>query len=83
MRTKNSKRVNIITGLIGVSMFVIFVIGLVHASIVVDLNFGIDLAGWCTADGRAVRQGACIVEPFGKLPMPSSHSAVYPWVCSK
>jgi len=31
MRTKNSKRVNIITGLIGVSMFVIFVIGLVHS----------------------------------------------------
>lgn len=31
MRTRNSKRVNIITGLIGVSMFAIFVIGLVHS----------------------------------------------------
>jgi len=31
MRTKNSKRVNVITGLIGVTMFAVFVIGLVHS----------------------------------------------------
>jgi len=31
MQTKNSKRTNIITGVIGVSLFAIFVIGLVHS----------------------------------------------------
>ncbi|MFK7859380.1 MAG: hypothetical protein AB8B64_11175 [Granulosicoccus sp.] len=31
MQTRNSKRVNVITGLIGVSLFAIFIIGLVHS----------------------------------------------------
>lgn len=31
MQTKNSKRVNVITGIVGVSLFAVFVIGLVHS----------------------------------------------------
>ncbi|MFK7992916.1 MAG: hypothetical protein AB8B87_02180 [Granulosicoccus sp.] len=31
MQTKNSKLTNVITGLVGVSLFLIFIIGLVHS----------------------------------------------------
>lgn len=31
MHTKNSKRVNVITGIVGVSLFTVFVIGLVRS----------------------------------------------------
>lgn len=31
MQTKNSKRVNIITGIVGVALFAIFVVGLTHS----------------------------------------------------
>ena len=31
MQTKNTKRVNVITGAIGVSLFAVFTIGLVHS----------------------------------------------------